>query len=247
MNKLKRKNKNSLLVRLVIKPLILILFIGCILIPVLYIFQMKEIRIEGTERYTSEDMKSRMITTQWESNTIYLYFKYKYFEEMTLPFIQKFDVTMVDNNTLNIQFYEKRITGSVEFLGEYLYFDKDGIIVESSSTKLPEIPQVKGLKFNKVVLNEKLEVQKDELFEVILNLAKLIEYHQLDIHTIHFSNANEVTVESGNIKVQLGKQSTYDDVLMELKGILKEIKGESYSIDLRDYVKGKNKIYAKPK
>ena len=62
---------------------------------------------------------------------------------------------------LNIKVYDKNHR-LYRIYGDYLYFDKDGIIVESTSKRIAGIPLVKGLKYHKIVLNEKLEVQKDE-------------------------------------------------------------------------------------
>ena len=61
--------------------------------------------------------------------------------------------------------------GYVEYLGTNLYFDKDGIVVESSSEILEGVPKISGLKFSEVTLYEKLPVEDDHVFQVILNLT----------------------------------------------------------------------------
>ena len=53
--------------------------------------------------------------------------------------------------------------------GSYLYFDRDGIVVESSRIKLEDIPVITGLNFSRIVLHEQLKVQKEEMFTVILS------------------------------------------------------------------------------
>jgi cell division protein FtsQ len=167
--------------------------------------------------------------------------------DVKLPFVEKIDVTMTDTHTITVYVYEKMVAGCVEFMGEYLYFDKDGIIVESSSTRLEDIPVIKGLKFDKIMLSEKLEVQKDELFDVIINLTQLIRKYELRVDKISFNSDYEVTLDCGDIRVLLGKKSTYDEALSELKNILAEAKGMEITLDMRNYVKGTQNIIGKQK
>jgi cell division protein FtsQ len=252
--------------------------------------------VVGAQRYTPEQITAHVMQTKQDSNALYLYLKYHYFTNVRMPFVEKIDVEMVDSHTVTIFVYEKMVAGCVEFMGEYLYFDKDGIIVESSSKRLEDIPVIKGLQFNKIVLNQKLELQKNalqksevltdvaktddektddeadeaqkdegqkdevqmnevqmnevqmnELFDTIINLTQLVKKYDLGVKTISFNNKYEVTVDCGDIKVLLGKKSTYDEVLSELKNILTETEGMQLTIDMRNYVKGTDYIIAKPK
>ena len=47
----------------------------------------------------------------------------------------------------------------MEYLEKYMYFDKEGIIVEASNEKTQGIPLVTGLSFEHVVLYEPLPVR----------------------------------------------------------------------------------------
>lgn len=258
MNKKLHRKTNSVHKRLFIKCLKIVLFIGVPLILFGLTFHLKNVTIVGTVRYTPEQIKEQLIRSEWDKNALLLYLKHQYFIDFKLPFIEKIDVELKDNNTIKIQVYEKRVTGCVEFMGEYLYFDKDGIVVESSQERLEDIPLIKGLKFDKIILHEKLEVQTDELFDVILNLTQQIEKYELDIKTIRFNTDYEVTVESGEVSALLGKRNTYDEVLSELKNILAGAKGEltgilnkskasELEIDMKNFKKGTDIIIAKPK
>ena len=48
---------------------------------------------------------------------------------------------------MEIIIYEKSIVGYVSYMSSYMYFDKDGIVVESSSSQLDGVPWVTGLDF----------------------------------------------------------------------------------------------------
>ena len=230
--KLRRKN-NSVLRRKGLRILKITVFL--ILPAVIFItaFELKNISVTGSSRYNKEQIMDWLINSEADNNTLIMYMKYKYFTDVGIPFVEKISMKIEDRNSISIRVYDKRIIGCIEFMGDYLYFDKDGIIVESTSERLADIPLVEGLKYNKIVLNEKLEVQKEGLFDVILNLTQQIEKQKLEVDTISFNNQYEVTVDLGEIKAMLGKRSTYDEILAKLKNIAAEAKGMKLTIDMR--------------
>lgn len=258
MDKKSYRKANSVPKRFFRKSFMIMLFLGIPITLFILTFQLKNVSVMGTTRYTPEEIKEEFFKSSLDTNTLLFYLKYQYFTEVKIPFIEKIDLEMEGKNTIDIRLYEKKVTGCVEFMGEYMYFDKDGIVVESSPVRLIDIPLIKGLYFDKIILNEKLEVQKDELFKVILNLTQLIEKYALEVQTISFNQDCEVTVDCKDIVALLGMRSTYDEVLSELrsiladedgelKNILDEQEGTIYELDMRKYSKGMNTIIAKPK
>ena len=87
-----------------------------------------------------------------------------------IPFVEKMSVNIVAPDTIKIIVYEKAVAGYIEYLGKYMYFDKDGIIVETSDVKTEGIPQITGLKFDYVVLHEKLPIENQEIFQSVLDI-----------------------------------------------------------------------------
>ena len=239
---LPRKN-NSVLKRIGLRFLKITAFLIIPIMIFIYTFQLKNITMTGSVRYNQEQIMERLKNSEADNNTLVMYFKYKYFTDVRIPFVEKMSFELVDRNSINIRVYDKRIIGCIEFMGDYLYFDKDGIIVESTYNRLEDIPLIKGLKYQKIVLNEKLEVQKEELFDVILNLTQQIEKRELEVNTISFNNKYEVTVDLGDIKAMLGKRSTYDEILAKLRNIIVEAKGQKLTIDMRS---GTDYFIAKP-
>lgn len=243
----KQKNSNNVLFRLGIKAFIIILVIGIPVLLFMFTFNIENVEVAGANQYTEEQIKGFVFQTKPDNYSLYLYLKNHFFEKQKIPFIEKLEIEMEDSHSITIYVYEKMIAGSVEFMGEYLYFDKDGIVVESTREKIDKVPVYKGLKFKEIILHEKLKVQKDELFDVIINLTQLIHKYELDVDSVTFNSNNEVTIDSADITVSLGKKSTYDVPLAELKNILKEAEGRSLAIDMRDYTRETHKIIAKPK
>lgn len=243
MSKKLRRNSNSVLKRIGLFVLKITVFLILPVTILVFTFQLKNITVTGSSRYDSGQIIERLIESKADNNTLVFFLKYKYFKDVKIPFVEKMSFELVDRNSVSIRVYDKKIIGCIEFMGDYLYFDKDGIIVESTSNMLSDIPLIKGLKFKKIVLNEKLEVQKDELFDIILNLTQQIEKRELNVKTISFNNNYEVTLNLGDIKAMLGKRSTYDEILAKLKNIVNEAQGKKFTIDMSS---GTDYFIAKP-
>lgn len=238
-------HKNGFLMGLM-KVLILCLVI---IIPAFILFvtcRLNTVIVEGGSHYTKEELQNKVITRRTDRNTILLYLRYKYGKVDSIPFVEDIDMKLVNKNTVKIQVYEKVITGCIEFMGSYMYFDKDGIVVESSSEKVSDVPFISGLSFDRLILYEKLKVQKKSLFHVILNLTQLINKFEIKIDKIQFNSDLEVTLYSGNIKILLGKRDTYDEQLAELKNLLPTAEGKNLVLDMKDFKEGQDEIIARP-
>lgn len=243
----RQMNSDNALVRLGKKTLIILLIIGIPAIYFMITFHIKDVEVVGANRYTTEQIQEIVFKKKPDNYSLYLYLKYRFIEQPKLPFVEKIDIDMVDSNSIKIYVYEKMVAGCVEFMGEYLYFDKDGIVVESTSEKVDNIPVIKGLQYKQIVLNEKLIVQKDEIFNVIINLMQLINKYELKVDTISFNNSYEITFDCGEVTILLGKKDTYDEPLAELKNILMEAQGLKVTLDMSDYIRGMDKFIAKKK
>jgi len=197
---------------------------------------LKEIQYEGLTRYTEEEFTERLTDSFLSTWTPFFCMKDGFGQE-EIPFVEKYEVQYVDRNTARIVVHEKRVIGCIPIMGRYMYFDKDGIIVESSADRIDNIPIVDGLDFTEIVLYGKLQVQKQSLYDVILSLYDLIELNNLQIDKISFSPDYEVTLYTENFEIQLGKKTTYDVQMNALQGILKAAGDRSGILDMRNYSK----------
>ena len=116
---------------------------------------------------------------------------------------------------MEIIVYEKSVVGYVSYMGSYMYFDKDGIIVESSSNKLEGIPWVTGLKFGHIALHQPLPVENTRIFDEILNLTQLLSTHEITASLI----LGDITVYLGSNDQMSGKISELKDQLPVLTGL----------------------------
>ena len=81
--------------------------------------------------------------------------------------------------SVEIVIYEKNVVGYVNYMSSRMYFDKDGIIVESTEESLDGIPEITGLSFGSIVLYKELPVENKKVFSEILNLTGSVQSYQI--------------------------------------------------------------------
>ncbi len=217
----------------------------CILIIVVSsMFKLKDLQVTGCDYYTEEEITDYFKNSVLEKNTVIFYLKYKFFQSVSIPFVDDFDMDFVNRNKIHINIYEKAMISCMKYMGEYLYLDKDGTIVEVSHEKVDGIPLVTGVHFKEMNLHKQLKVDDESIFNTILTISSLIRRYELDIDRIYFDYKYEVTLFSGKIKILLGKKEYLDTQIADLTNILpitKERKLEGV-LDMREYTGDQSKI-----
>lgn len=238
----KEQKRGKIILGVILVIVVLLLCIG--LIVGNRYFKINKITITGNQYYTEEEIKEIVLSKRWTSNSLLLYLKYRYGREEDIPFIQKIDIDMVSNHEVLINVYEKSMVACIQYMGEYLYFDKDGIILESAQKQKKGIPVISGVEFTSMNLNQKLEVEDDSIFETILDISQLISRYKLDLKKVVFNQKGEVTLVTKKIKVLLGKQDSYDEQIAELSKLLpKAIKRKlNGTLNMKNFETGQGQI-----
>ena len=161
--------------------------------------------------------------------------KDKWKPHKTLPFVDRYELHWKNPFSLDIIVYEKNIVGYVEYMSGNLYFDGDGIVVESTKKKLPGIPKITGLKFSKVSLYKTLPVEDKAVFRDILNLSASLKAENLECDHIDYDALSNATLYMGDIKVLLGNNEDMEQKLSSLKDILPALSGRKGTLDLTKY------------
>lgn len=220
----------------------IVIIVTCI---VVFNFDVRDVEIVGASYYTEEELEDYFLSNQVDHNTLLLYLKVKFGEKLDIPFIQKYDVDFVNQHAIKIQVYEKSLVGCIEYMGEYMYFDKDGYILEISKEHMEDIPLVQGVQFQEMTIFQKLAVADDKIFNTIMEISQLISKYELVVDRVVFNLYNEVLLYSDNIKIMLGKKDTYDEEIAELSHLLPKAEGLKGTFDMRDFKHGDNVIFNK--
>ena len=153
----------------------------------------REMSVTGNAFYTNEEIRDMLFDTPLKRNTIYCYLNNRFGEHQTIPFVERYQIEFRSLSSVEVIVYEKNIVGYIEYLGSNLFFDRDGMIVESSSRVIEGVPIVAGLHLDHVILYQKLPVERQDVFEVLLNLTQLFERYEIRADKIFFDkNFNEI-------------------------------------------------------
>ena len=240
----KRKKK-------ILKWKYLLLFFFLLIVAGVYViltqFHIEKVTIDGNTRYTDKEIRTMLERNAYFDNSLIICLMNRIRPIKGVPFIDKIDVTYISAKEIGVDVYEMAVAGCVEDMGRYIYFDKDGYILESSEERFTDVPCVEGLTFNKFVLHEKLPVKDKKKFEQILQVTQLIRENGLNIDRIRFSIADELILYKEDIIIQLGKNENLEDKMMNLPGILEEAKGMKGTLHMEEFTQGSKTVTFIPK
>lgn len=209
----------------------IVLLIGILLFAI----QIKEIEVTGNKHYTEEQIVDLIFDETWSKNSAYCYYENNFQEPKSIPFIEEYKVEFQSPTKVRVVVYEKSVVGYVSYMSSYMYFDKDGIIVESSGEQLPGIPWITGMEFGHIVLHQPLPVANQSIFDQILNLTQVLSVNGVKVDKINYNSFLEAELTIGDIVVELGNDENLNGKVSELSDILPEIEGLSGTLYLDSY------------
>lgn len=202
--------------------------------------------VEGNVHYTNEEIMGMVMDGYYGDNSLFLSAKYKNKSIEGVPFVEKMDISVLDPHTIKIEVYEKALAGYVEYLERYMYFDKDGMIVETSTERTKGIPLVTGLNFDHVILYQPLPVENAEIFNDILSITQLVNKYELLIDRIYFGSDDSITLYFEEVKVALGNEGNVEEKIMELQYMLPELTGKKGTLRMENYTEETKTITFEP-
>lgn len=202
---------------------------------VVHTYTIRTVYVEGNSHYTDQEIIDRVMTGRWGHNSLYLNFRYRHREIEDIPFVSALEVKIVTPDTVRITVYEKSLAGYVSYLGRYMYFDKDGTVVESSQEQTQGIPLVTGLAFDHVVKYEKLPIKNAKVFAEILDITQALTKYSLKADRIYFDEDSKVTLYFGEVRVKIGDDSNIDEKLSQMQAILPKLEGKRGVLQLEEY------------
>ena len=200
-------------------------------------YTVKNVEVDGNTHYTKSEIADMVITDKLCHNSMFLSMKYMNKSIENIPFIEKIDVDIVSRDTVKINVFEKAIAGYIAYLGRYIYFDREGIVVECSSETTEDVPQVMGLEFDYINMHEKLPIDDahQAVFGEILDITQLLNKYQLHADKIFFDSDFNVYLYFGDIEVSLGKNDCIDEKIQQLQKVLPKLEGQKGILGMKDF------------
>lgn len=218
--------------------IIVLIFLVIILLCIK--LRIKTVNVKGNPvYYTEEEARELVFSDYWDSNTLLCLIRSIRGTKKTLPFISDYQIALTGPESCDLIIYEKKPVGCVIYMSNYLYFDKDGYVIESSEERLEGVPVIKGVNFGHIVLGQKLPVSNEELFTDIMNITQQLAEKNISCDSIGFDELKNITLtlDNGDIDVYIGQNDYLEVKLSGLADMLPKIeeKGLKGTLDLSGY------------
>ncbi len=226
-----RQIQNEKKRKLKIGAVIIVLLVGILFLSV----RITQVDVTGNKQYTQEEIVGFLFPDNKSRNTLLCFLQDRLKKHIQIPFVEDYEIVFQAPNRVEVIVYEKSVVGYVSYMSSYMYFDKDGIIVESANEALPGVPLITGLKFGQIVLYQKLPLEKEEIFQEILNLTQILTINHLQVDRIQYGRYGEIILYMKGIEVLLGSGGNLNGKVAELKDMLPQLEGVSGILHLEDY------------
>ena len=222
--------------KIAIALLIILLLLAAAALVVIKVFRVEKVEVEGNELYDAKVIEKAVLNDKYSWNSLYVFLKYRFVDTKKVPFVDTMEITLKDPQTLHIKVYEKGIMGYlyISSIDENAYFDKDGLVVETSSKVIDGTPQIIGIDCDKVVLYEKLPIGNAKLRE-ILTLTQALKRNSLIPDSITYGVANEPLLAYGKIKVEMGSLELLTQKVERLAKIKPSLEGMDGTLHLENW------------
>lgn len=223
---------------IIVRVLIILILIAAVVGAIYYFIstrQVKNVYVEGNIHYTEQEIKDMVMQGPLGNNSWYLSMKYRNKGVENIPFVDTMEVKVLAPDSIKITVYEKALAGYIEFMDSFMYFDKDGYIIETSNVRTMGVPLVSGLKFEHVALGEKIPVADEGVFETVMTLTKLMEKYEINAQRIYFQSDSDVIVYMDEIRIYLGKAVNLEEKIMMIPSVLEHLEGKSGVLHLEEY------------
>ncbi len=207
----------------------------------LSIIKIDKVVVSGNSWYNDEEIEALVFAKPLDRYFLYSFIKDKLNKKKNIPFIQEYRLDWKSPSQVEIVVYEKRILAAVNYMNLYMYFDKDGMVLESSAEKIDKIPVIEGLELSSIVLYNKLPVKDEYVFSRLVSLAQSLSNYNIFAERILLYSQNQVNLYIGDIEVHFGVLNDIEEKTADLNNIFPEISGQKGILYMDNY--GENKSY----
>ena len=211
--KLSKKNQ------LKVTGLIAVLLLAGVIFFFTY-YQVDEVQVMGSSHYSEKQIKKMVLRGPMASNSVLAPLIYTKKNTKDVPFVEGYTVTRLNRHTICVSVKEKDIVGCIPYLDSYIYFDRNGTFIESSTERNETIPFFDGIKVKHVIYNEELPIKDKMVMNTAVALSTIFQKNDKIPDHIEFSDDGQISLLYGDITVKLGKDEYLEDKMTRVLAIL---------------------------
>ena len=183
-------------------------------------YQVDEVQVMGSSHYSEKQFKKMVLRGPMASNSVLAPLIYTKKNTKDVPFVEGYTVTRLNRHTICVSVKEKDIVGCIPYLDSYIYFDRNGTFIESSTERNEKIPFFDGIKVKHVIYNEELPIKDKMVMNTAVALSTIFQKNDKIPDHIEFSDDGQISLLYGDITVKLGKDEYLEDKMTRVLAIL---------------------------
>lgn len=215
-----------------ILKIIFFIFIVVFALNMLLKVEIKNIDIVGN-RVVSD---SQIITTIFESerdrSSIVFYIKSKFKKKKQIPLVNSYSIEWITPFSIVISVDENKAIAFMKRDLKNIYFDKEGVIVDVSTERKPDLIEVIGVSFSNYERGEKIDIANKKIMKAILNISSYLQEHDLKAELIEIRSNENIQIYMGDIVADMGNTDNMEIKLLRLSDIYPEIVQYKGTLDL---------------
>ena len=188
-------------------------------------FKVDEVEVMGSSHYSEKEVRKMVLRGPLASNSVLAPLLYTKRETEDIPFVKGYVVNQVNRNTICISVKEEKPVGCIPYLDSYIYFDRNGIFIESSKKRNETIPYFDGISVKHVIKDEELPIKGKTVLNTAVALATIFQKNETIPDHIEFDENYQISLLYGDITVMLGKDEFLEDKMTRAVAILPLIAG----------------------
>ena len=188
-------------------------------------FKVDEVEVMGSSHYSEKELRKMVLRGPLASNSVLAPLLYTKRETEDIPFVKGYVVNQVNRNTICISVKEEKPVGCIPYLDSYIYFDRNGIFIESSKKRNETIPYFDGISVKHVIKDEELPIKGKTVLNTAVALATIFQKNETIPDHIEFDENYQISLLYGDITVMLGKDEFLEDKMTRAVAILPLIAG----------------------
>lgn len=212
---------------------VLTLGVVIVILSIVVFFYVQKIEITGNE-YTKDSEIIEIIQKDPASvNSLYVICKYKLNKYNMPGCFDSVKISLTAPWEVKVEVKEKPIVGYVYDDDGYVYFDKDGFVVNKGREVYEGAPHLEGFDVKKAKLYKPLNVTDEKLFSTALELMEEIKHYELAPSRIVCENG-ELYLYFDEVCVAVGNIITTEKIA-QIKPIVSNLEGQSGTLHLEFY------------
>lgn len=238
MNEGEGRRKKRIRKRTIYGIILWIMLLSFLMIGFLLLFQIRKIEIRGNEYLSSQEIADWLEEDELSTNAVYLMWKFHFTDYALLPAMEEVKVSLRTPWKVRVTVKEKRIAGYIIVDDDFVYFDKDGVVLARTREWREDVLCIEGLSVDKVTLYEELPVseQNKEAFTYLLDMNMLLKKYELNPKRI-VCQGSDIHLYIGNKCIILGDGDPRERIA-QIPPILEKLGEQAGTLHLENYGDG---------